>query len=192
MNSRCDIELFRKTVSSIVRDSSQTLESRIPGLVSPTFSGQFKFSCRKLHREESLIQLAFLHWYFEDSLRITVRIWLEDLQLTFATRERIDLILSNRAISEMYFSDLFSSRSLFGNLISAWKEILGTLKPLQEHPKKARRVQRKRGYQDHGTLRSSSKWRESHDWSFTEFQNELEYLRKESRDTAAFLEGWYS
>ena len=192
MNSRCDIELFRKTVNSIVSDFSPTLESRIPGLVSPTFSGRFKFSCRKLHQEEAIIQLAFLHWYLEDSLRIMVRLWLEDLQLTCGNKERITLILSNKTISEMYFSDTVHSRNLFGNLLEAWKEILGTLRPLQEHPRKARRVQRKRGYQDHGTLRSNSEWKETHDWSFTEFQNELEHLRQESLDTAAFLEGWYS
>jgi hypothetical protein len=104
----------------------------------------------------------------------------------------MNLVLKDRTVALLWLSENYHERRFFGNLVPQWRKTLENLKPLQVHERKPKRVQRKRGYQDHGTLRPSERWTEKYDWSFTEEQNLIEEQREIIEDTAALLEGWLS
>jgi hypothetical protein len=104
----------------------------------------------------------------------------------------LDLILRHKAIALMWFTRRYHEREFFGNVSKALYRLLEHLRPIQESTRRPERTQRKRGYQDHGSLRPPERWRETHDWSLTDLQNRIEAERESLEDTTDFLEGWYS
>jgi hypothetical protein len=92
----------------------------------------------------------------------------------------------------MWLAENYHERRFFGNVEGVIKKLLGSLRPCLSKDRRPKRVQRKRGYQDHGTLRPQERWRETHDWSLTEEQNRIEAERQAIEDTADFLKGWFS
>lgn len=64
-----------------------------------------------------------------------------------------------------------------------------------ESRRKARRLIRHKGYRDHGTLRPTSRWMPTKDFSFDEKQNEMEREREIYQDTVRSIltesEDWY-
>lgn len=55
------------------------------------------------------------------------------------------------------------------------------------HYHKPRRPVRRKGYKDHGTLRPKDHWIETHDVSFTEYQNRKEKERKDYQDLVSAI-----
>lgn len=55
------------------------------------------------------------------------------------------------------------------------------------HYHKPRRPVRRKGYKDHGTLRPEDRWIETHDVSFTEYQNRKEKERKDYQDLVSAI-----
>lgn len=55
------------------------------------------------------------------------------------------------------------------------------------HYHKSRRPVRRKGYKDHGTLRPKDHWIETHDVSFTEYQNRKEQERKDYQDLVSAI-----
>lgn len=89
----------------------------------------------------------------------------------------IRLLLDSKESCLNYLKSEISSNELFGNILRS--DLSEALKILHFY-RKSDHVQRKirrRGYNDKGSRRDESKWIESHDYSFTEFQNYRETLQ---------------
>jgi hypothetical protein len=176
-------------------ESLAKLDRRTSDLVLPRFEGKFSF--RKFtgfHRESSLESLAFLSWYLNDTWRPMVQLWLGE-QLRFVNsdcRMKVKLLLSHRSIALCYLAEQVSFRSLKGNLVTLWKNVLDNLRLVFKKDREPRRKIRRRGYDDHGSLRPSHKWLPKSDFSFTEEQNALEEDRETDESTVQILEGWFS
>lgn len=81
----------------------------------------------------------------------------------------------------LYLTKRYSSYEVFGNLIFDSIRSLSFIKIIQKSTL-VRKPQRKRGYDDKGTLRSydiwSHNWKPSFDWSLTALQNKYERKHK--------------
>jgi hypothetical protein len=103
----------------------------------------------------------------------------------------MNLVLKNRSLALMWLAENYHERRFYGNVKETIEKLLKSLRPIPIRNRVPKRVPRKRGYQDHGTLRPRECWRETHDYTFTELQNEIEEQRKTVEDTADLLEGWF-
>lgn len=171
------------------------LDRRTSDLVLPRFEGNFTFKYfTGFHRESSLENLAFLSWYLNDTWRPLVQLWLGE-QLRYVNsdcRMKVKLLLSHRSIAICYFAEQVSFRSLKGNIVTLWKNLLENLRLRFKKDREPRRKVRRRGYDDHGSLRPSHKWLPRSDFSLTEEQNLLEEDRETDESTIQILEGWFS
>jgi hypothetical protein len=104
----------------------------------------------------------------------------------------LNFVLKDKNLFLIWYSENTSERAFFGNQLKRMLIILEELRPILRTPRKAKSTQRRRGYQDHGTLRPDSKWIERSDWSLTEEQNRIEQERQTLSDTSDFLEGWFT
>lgn len=80
----------------------------------------------------------------------------------------------------LYLTKRYTSHQIFGNLIFDSVESLKFI-VLRRRSTKVKKPQRKRGYDDKGTLRSYDiwchRWTPSFDWSLTDLQNKQEKIR---------------
>jgi hypothetical protein len=118
--------------------------------------------------------------------------WLGDFGflLRESILERTDDLLVRLCCEAKYGSIEFlqaklSERDFFGNFIPRVKKLVRKLQVLFRRQRPARRIPRRRGYRDHGTLRPSHRWVENSDWSLREemlayedyrYQREQDYL----------------
>jgi hypothetical protein len=100
------------------------------------------------------------------------------------------LLLRDKTLAILWLAENFHERRFFGNALERMYLLLKDLRPCLVRERKPERVQRKRGYQDHGSLRPLHCWKETHAPEFTEEQNEIERLRKVNQDLTDLLEGW--
>jgi hypothetical protein len=175
-----------------VAATNSSLDCRTPGLISPNFTGNFRTLYGKRSKEEEIILLGVIHWYLEDSWRVLVNLWLSEVELQKENRVLLDFVLKGKCFAMMWFTQRYHTREFYGNVKKTLVRLLENLQPILKAPTVPKKVQRKRGYQDHGSLRPAEKWLETHDWSLTELQNQIEAERKSLEDTTLFLEGWYS
>jgi hypothetical protein len=183
------LSLFESELTQLVALTKPILDSRMPGLISPNFEGTFR-TCTK--KDEDLILLAVVHWFLDDTWRVLVHMWLEQCNLQPENRVLMNLVLKNKALALIWITENYHERRFFGNVLKLLKQELESLTPILTKRKVPKRNQRRRGYQDHGTLRPLDRWREKHDWMFTEEQNRIEEERQVLLDTTNLLEGWYS
>lgn len=121
--------------------------------------------------------LAVLSYYVPEILGWKIREFLEERTKYLNPKDslRLKLLLSSKESMLVYLYDTqeFSSHEIFGNLIG---EGLRSLKLLKIIKKKHRvkKPQRKRGYDDKGSLRSPDRWLPDSDFTLTELQNEQE------------------
>jgi hypothetical protein len=181
--------LFESELNQLVALTEPILDSRMPGLISPNFGGTFR-TCTK--KDEDLILLAVVHWFLDDTWRVLVHVWLEQCNLQPENRVLMNLVLKNKTLALIWITENYHERRFFGNVLKLLKQELESLTPIPTKRKVPKRNQRRRGYQDHGTLRPLDRWREKDDWSFTEEQNRIEEERQVLLDTTNLLEGWYS
>jgi hypothetical protein len=184
------VELYSKEISDLVFQSLRTLESRTPRLISPNFTGRFELPSGK---ESDVLLLAYLHWFLPDDWRCLVRLFLEEQpRISKENKVLLNFVLKDKNLFLIWYSENTSERAFFGNQLKRMSIILEELRPILRTPRKAKNTQRRRGYQDHGTLRPDSKWIERSDWSLTEEQNHIEQERQTLSDTSDFLEGWFT
>jgi hypothetical protein len=70
------------------------------------------------------------------------------------------------------------------------KQIGQSLQVLQLEPKSPKRVIRRRGYTDHGTLRESSRWLPTSGPEFDEEQRNIDQERQSDEDTLNLIKGF--
>jgi hypothetical protein len=95
-------------------------------------------------------------------------------------------------LAKIYYSELQTFREFKGNILPYLRKLLQNLRVRFKKTTDPSRSVRRRGYDDHGTLRPKHRWEERFDSSFVEEQNSIEAERALADDTAAFLEGWFS
>jgi hypothetical protein len=150
---------------------------------SPTFLSDFEVVLPSDYRR---IRGLCLYWErLPEILRYEVFLLLENRIKYFDTKKQKELIfLMNLKCRNIFLfkSQRFTSHQIFGNFLQDGVEALIQLK-LRKKSTTINLPQRKRGYDDKGTLRSydiwMDKWKPSSDFSLTEAQNEKE--RKQNR-----------
>lgn len=145
---------------------------------SPTFLSDYDIVLpRKFHHIRGLC----LIWdKLPENVRFEVFLQLEERISAFDFKKQLELkSLIDPEVREkyLYFTERYSSHQIFGNFIFDAIEALKVVK-LKRKSTLVKKPQRKRGYNDKGTLRSfdiwSHRWKPSHDWSLTELQNKQE------------------
>jgi len=177
--------LLEQELSPVVVELSTTLDRRMHGPITP--SDVIDINVRQLVRsakKEVRMALALASWWLGDFgglIRYELRKDPED---------DIQLTLRAKSIGLEILSMQYSERDFFGNLLPKIRKVCSKLTFLRKQQKRARRIIRRRGYRDHGTLRPESSWFETSDWSFTQEQNQIEEKRSLREDTLAILEGF--
>jgi hypothetical protein len=181
--------------SAEIQEQIANLDRRNSDLVAPRFEGTFRIlEFEGGHREKNLENLALLSWYLREDLGLMIRLWIEDQlpKVNMQSRCRTKVLISNAATARMFFSETHSFRKIKGNFLDYWRKLLRAVRTKYRSNKNPKRKVRRRGYDDHGTLRPAWRWSERSCATLTEKMNEIEAERASCDDTAAFLEGWFS
>jgi hypothetical protein len=141
-----------------------------------TRNGCSAFLIRKYRKVRELKSLAVLSYYISE-YGVLLRADLESLALShLAYPQAVELASMLSSKEEMLNNLVFSlsDDDFFGNFLPIVERTADSLQFLTLYPRRARRVERHRGYRDHGSCRPESSWLPKSDWSFTEEQNRLE------------------
>ena len=190
MNIATDFNRVFSFVESFDQKFREQLDRRSSGSVSP--SAIVSFNVRKIRREQDLLLLGIASWWLGPTgflLREDLREHLKAMQ-SEENKIRLRLILSSKVASQEVIIQTFHERDLYGNQLPRLLILLRRLEIVLYRVKPAKRVQRHRGYRDHGTLRPSHSWTETRDFSFTEAQMEKEDKDQLDEDTFEFLRGF--
>lgn len=192
--SKISSEKFILSVKSrIERTSVKFLRSS--ALVNPNFlekyDGTMIISTRDL---DDLLVLGILSWYLDKEIGILLRLELEEIIHSNNDLFIINFVLTNKGsmLNFLLESGLWHTRDFFGNLLtdkrlSRLSKQLKFRKRVTIDPK---RIQRKRGYKDKGTLKRRHEVHQL--WVSTEEHNLLEEFRKTRQDTFDLLQGFLS
>jgi hypothetical protein len=180
-------------LKEVAEELQESLDCRMRVLISPNFQFQSFHIPGDWWKEKDLIYLAVFSWYLEDYQRCYLNVWLGDIWIQPESRPLMDLVLSSKEYALNWISETVHYRAFKGNVLEHLRIICRTIVPKSDPSTKGKvvRGQRKRGYQDHGTLRPSDRWSPSTDFSLTEEQNRIEAERQSLEDTANFLRGWF-
>jgi len=160
---------FQKRVSS----DAQIL--RNPVLDNPTLLSdeyQIRFLSLKI---QSLQGLSILSYFVPEIFGWKIRMSLYDYtkRLSLEDQIRVRILLVNLEIALLYIQDSeeYSLHDFFGNVLENGRKNLEGLRLVHRKPGPVTKPKWRRGYKDHGSLRSASDWLPSFDWSLTELQN---------------------
>lgn len=142
-----------------------------------------------------LIALGVALWYLDPLLRYEILLILEEKSKRFCLEDRFLLsqVLSTKAEMQLFLLEtkLFHSREFWGNIVARVPRVLRSIR-ISRKKTKVKFVQRKRGYDDHGSCVPVHRWLPKHDWSLTELQNKKEDDLDTMNDTLNFLTGYLS
>jgi hypothetical protein len=170
--------------------SAKTLVSRT--LLGPIArNGQLKTNVRRFRKLNERKCCAIASWFLGD-LGFLIREDLRELSRKWSYEERIEveLLIQSRAACFEFILNNYSDSDFFGNLVNNVVKVASKLRCFVSYPRRAVRIQRHRGYRDHGSCRPKECWLPSSDWSFTEKQNKIEEERKVHDNTYQFLLGF--
>lgn len=190
MNNRTDFTAIFSFCEDYRSRFNEQLDRRSSGPIPP--SAEIAFNVRKIRREQDLILLGLASWWLGSAgflLRENLREKLPDCQ-SEKNRIRLSLILDSKVASQEVFLGIYSERDFYGNQLPRLLILLKKLEVVLFKIKRARKVIRRRGYRDHGTLRLDCRWTETADFTFTEAQLENERKNQELQDTLDFLIGF--
>lgn len=109
-------------------------------------------------KKNEMIKLCLIHWYFPEEVRFLFRLWLEE-NMIVEYKEVFELLLVRKevAIGWLLVQDEMSDSDLWGNLLCPKRPLLSWFNSqyvkFEFKTRKAKKVQRHRGYRDKGTLR---------------------------------------
>jgi len=149
--------------------------------VSPTRPNMTLSFRRPRTYNEYLIALI-VSWYIPDEgARIYVQYDLAEMRSKFGI-DKVSValtLLSSKQQMRLFLaeSNLYKNeRHFFGQLLSSEEKLLA-LRYKWLEPRKARRLIRRKGYKDKGSLRPASTWLPKSDYTFDEKQREIELNR---------------
>lgn len=164
------------------KESKNILRSAV--VTTPTFPEKF-FNLQVNNRFKTIRGLCLFWEKLPESIRYEVYFLLLERIKKFDTKKQLELNLLidlDTRIPFLFKSKRYSSHEIFGNLIQEGIQAIRSIS-FRKKSLKVIKPQRKRGYDDKGTLRCfaiwNDKWKPSFDWSFTDIQNYLE--RKQTR-----------
>lgn len=188
------ISTFLSQLEKLCKESSQDELFRTTAVLdSPNFLERYYSDMILPKTLDSCVILAISSWYIDDqAIACLIRESLRE-KLTNPDFSILELLLESKAQTELFLIEttLFHTRDFFGNFIT--KQRLQILyKNLRFRPisRRITRVQRKRGYQDEGSMKEIHKWLPEHDYTLTEKQNEIEQHRISVQETNLFLQGF--
>jgi hypothetical protein len=144
---------------------------------------QFELKVNFPRDYRSLRALAILLWYLPEERKWEILLMMESMPLNFLNFKQIleiRLLLSGKEIVQkfLYFTERYSARELFGNILGNELEfVIRNLKISRKVNPRPKRKIRHRGYRDKGSLRLSHRWLPSHDYYLTEEMNKIEKRR---------------
>lgn len=121
--------------------------------------------------------LVIVQWYLPEIWHWRIFLDLKEnsfSQLNRKQRIEIQLLLESKEIMEifLYETERYSGSEIFGNFLgNDLKDLQKSLKLRKNRSFKPKRIQRHRGYRDHGSRKPDHKWLPREDFSFTEYQN---------------------
>lgn len=195
---------FSDQIESFLKKKTHSIEILRRAVIdNPTFPSDDYLLYLPLKNLISLRGLAVLSYYIPETLGWKIRGYLEEQtsRLCFKDKMKLKLLLTSKENMLVYLYDTqeFSSHEIFGNLLGTGLKALNLMKITRKRTK-VRKPQRKRGYDDKGSLRSPDRWLPSFDYTLTELQNEKEkktdlhnriyhYLEKHLREKWIFFIG---
>lgn len=167
-----------------------------PVFVSPTLLNTENFHLIEERisypREFRLLRtLSIVQWYFPEELHWRVHLDLENFSFSWLNREQkveLSILLSSKENMKKFLfeTEFCTSNEIFGNIIgNDLKDLFKVFKISQKKIFNFGPIRvpiRRRGYKDKGSRRPSHKWIETSDFSFTDYQNQLEEERKLTHD----------
>jgi hypothetical protein len=187
--------LLFQVENKLVSESKEVMkELRMQVVDNPNFTEEFiGFRLHNLKLNQ-IIGLAYSSWLLPKELSVMIQLDVEEYSRKLCLEDQfiVKTILESQSAAQEWLIDtnMWHTRDFFGNILPVW---INTLKRLsfRKVNKKLKKLQRKRGYHDHGTLAPSHTWTPSHDWSLTEKQNDIEEERNIFQDTLNLLKGWF-
>lgn len=170
---------LNKKLSKEVTENIKILRSAV--IDNPTFLREFEI---RLPSKFYQIRGLCLIWdHLPENLQYEIFLQLEEKIKHFDFKKQLELkslIDPETRCKFLFLTRRYSSHQIFGNLIFDSIESLKFIK-IRRKSTKVKKPQRKRGYDDKGTLRSYDiwchRWTPSFDWSLTELQNKQEKIQ---------------
>lgn len=171
---------FIQFISSVENFLSEKIQSpsslRTAVIDSPTLLERFYWRYPRSYNE--ILGLVVLHHYLPETLRWRVFLDLSDMslsQLNVKQKIVISLCLSSKEnmLHYLYNTETLSSHEVFGNVFGTGILVFQHLH-IRKRNISVTLPQRKRGYDDKGSLRPREKWLPNFDFSLKKLQNEKE------------------
>lgn len=167
----------------------ESLELRMQGVITPNARIQV-FGTKSFKTRRELFAVILASWYLGDAgflLREQVQEKILRQNMT-----ELELSLQSKVLTLRYLADCFSERDFYGNLLPLLKRIAQKVQIFVMEPRRPRKMVRRRGYNDHGTLVPETQWKPKDDWTLDEEHRKLEERRKVEKTILAFWEGFLS
>jgi hypothetical protein len=172
IHSRLEAAKALAKISEFAKQLQVRIDRTLHGPITPNAETTFKL--RKVNDNVSILALALLSWYLEDSGRCLLQLELSNLKLQpLQAQESLWIILNSRSDALDYIST-FSEREIYGTWIPRCQQVARLAEIYNVSPSKARRLVRRRGYRDHGSIRRSDKWLPDSDFELDELQRKIE------------------
>lgn len=170
------IQFYKQVEKFVVGKLQLPRMLRTAVINSPTFPENL--TIRYPRKFSDLQSVVILHWFFPENLMWRTHLDLEDLTLSqFNEKQKLEIkiLLSSKenCIKYLYRTKRYSSHEIFGNIINRGFSIVVNMKIIPKSLK-VKETQRKRGYDDKGSLRPKDKWLPTYDLTLTVLQNEKE------------------
>lgn len=184
---------FNASIENILLQNQQNF-LRTSALINPNrpteFENRFIFKDRSLR---TFLLLAISSWYCDEEIGVLLRLQISEEIKNNEDIFFLELALISKASMLIFLqeSSLWHSRDFFGNILTkrnlqrAWK----SLRPVFKSNRRPRRLVRRRGYKDKGSLRETVNI-----YSEISLSRELkeEELRKfQLQSSLSFLEGFF-
>lgn len=190
-----DLAFIFQTNNKIQKETKEVMkELRMQVVDNPNFTEEFiGFKLYNLNLVQ-LMGMAYCSWLVPPELKFTLQLDISEYSQKLSLEDRfiVETILGSQVAAQDWLLDTqkWHTRDFFGNILPQWINTMKRMK-FRKINKKLKKLQRKRGYHDHGTLAPSHTWLPKEDWSLTEEQNEIEQKRRIFRNTLDFLKGWF-
>lgn len=190
-----DICSFLDQLKIIGESNSQRSEFlRTTVVDSSNFHGEFLTNLIMPRNLDDCIALAISSWYIgSEEIRVLIQIELEEISQKNSDFWILTLLLKSKAHCELFLieTNLFHTRDFFGNIYTGQRlqRVYRNLN-FRRRNKIVKELARKRGYHDKGSLKDTSKWLPTHDYSLNRLHEDIESKRLSLVDTTHFIEGF--
>lgn len=183
------IKFIQSIEAVVLKMHNRSKDRRTAVVDNPTLVEEYNLILpRKFYQVRGLCILH--HYEPNEALRWRLRLDLEEKIKQFDLRKQKELYLllhsKNTCLKFLYRTNKYTSHEIFGNILKQGYEALSSIKLVKKSTKVVQ-PQRRRGYNDKGSLRPTEKWLESFDYSFTEEQNNKEKTLKLHKKTLTRL-----